>query len=137
MTKEDQQLELPLPHRRVRLSWDDLPSERTPWFTTIRPPMPGWWEVRNMVEGTGNVQRWWWDGNQWKCPLNYGYALTWTSTQFMNECEWRGLAYPSPDIYPCPPYNSAVLMNAARREDVALRTMHAITTRKPRPRVRL
>lgn len=126
---QDQQLDLPLPPRvRVRLLDTDFPAERSPWESSDYPPMPGWWEVRDRLSSVF-LGRWWWEGTRWLAPLRHSLARVLNHQEFRKQCDWRGLREPAPDIYPCPPYSSAVLLPAAQHAGVALRTLHAIITR--------
>ena len=136
---DDKQLELPIPatRPRVRLQDNELPSERTEWMASINPPMPGWWEVINWTQS--NASMWWWDSTQWIKPAtDTKPKLVMTTIEFhMFSHMWRGLKEPSDDVYPCPPYDTTALMTAASESGVALRTMYAIITKRPRKRVHL
>lgn len=136
------QLELPMPARtRVRLQPGDMPAERTPWQLANNPPMPGWWEVKDIATEEMQESRWWWDGLCWKVPLPLRredrLTFTMTPAQFDLRYAWRGLKEPSPDIYPCPPYKSNELMFEAKLADVTVRTMFTVYTRSQRTRNRL
>jgi hypothetical protein len=138
MTKDESpQLELPMPERvRVRLGDDEIPAERSRWEAWEDPWTPGWWEVSD--QQTGTMQgRWWWNGALWQAYREGAPRTIIPASIFRLRYAWRGLALPSPDIYPCPPYSSDVLLPAAQRAGVGLRTMHAIVTQPQRVRNRL
>lgn len=137
MTHEEQ-LPLPLPPRtRVRLGSEDIPAERSHWETFEDPWTPGWWEVMGL--GSGKTEGRWWFGGVWwvRGDPKDAVASRLDGKMFRARYAWRGLREPSPDIYPCPPYSSGVLLPAAQRAGVALRTMHAVITRPARRRVRI
>lgn len=136
--KKDDQLEMPLsPRRRVVLADDDLPAERTQWRCDD-PPMQGFWEVHDVFTNE-ELGRWWWDGAHWKRPQDTDKHARMTVVPgelFSTQYAWRGLTQPSPDIYPCPPYDSSILGPLALAAGVSLRTLHVIINQK-RMRVRL
>jgi hypothetical protein len=135
---EQEQLELM--RKRVRLSEDELPAERTGWDYDTDPPMPGWWEVRARWTPKTEYGRWWWNGMGWHTPQ---HTITLEGPRIISAVAfrclyaWRGLKEPSPDVYPCPPYQSTVLAIAAQNAGVALRTMYIAITRPQRVRNRL
>jgi hypothetical protein len=140
---EQEQLELPM-RKRVRLGEDELSAERTEWDYDTDPPMPGWWEVRLREEPKTERGRWWWSGVEWHTSQHLTITLEGdriprviTADTFRRLYAWRGLLEPSPDVYPCPPYQSTVLAIAAQSAQVALRTMYVAITRPQRVRNRL
>lgn len=137
-----QQMDLPIvPRRRVRL--EDAPAGAaeltTPWSDAV-PPCSGLWDVRYWETGYA-AGRWWWDERaaEWHEPQeNLGARrVRWAHEAFRELFEWRGLASPSRDVYPCPPYSSLSLVQRAQAAGLTLRTTYVSIAPAPRRRVRL
>lgn len=136
MVNEQMRLSLPRPRvrldepaPRVRVRLEDAPVEPgkvpyglplTPWSRDF-PPTSGYWMVTDHATGTME-ELWWFSSVPTFWRMGNGKDLM--HDEFRDKYAWRGLVSPHPDVYPCPPYRSDVLVTLAMNSGDTLRTTY-------------